>query len=71
MGRFFLILYHYFGKHKKLFYAGVIAIFGISVFLALKLNYEEDIIKFIPKDKKIDKFNYVMQNLNLGLCFGF
>jgi len=64
MGRFFLILYYYFSKHKILFFSGVIVIFGVSVFLALKLNYEEDIIKFIPKDKKIDKFNYVMQNLN-------
>jgi len=64
MGRLFLILYHHFNKHRPLFFTGVIVLFLIAVFLASKLNFEEDIIKFIPKDKKIDKFNYVMQNLN-------
>ena len=47
MGRLFLILYHHFNKHRPLFFTGVIVLFLIAVFLASKLNFEEDIIELV------------------------
>ncbi len=62
MPTFFLFLYRYFNRHKLLFWAIVIATFGLSVFFAVQIKLEEDLSKFIPKDARIDKVTYVFQN---------
>lgn len=64
MGRLFLAIYNFFKLRRIALFSVVILIFALALFLASKLNFEEDIIKFIPKDEKIDKLSYVMQNLN-------
>ena len=65
MSRFLIFLYHYFSKKRILFYLLTGAIFLVSLFFASKIRLEEDITKFIPKSREIDKFNYVLQNFNI------
>lgn len=38
-------------------------LFGACVFFAFQIKLEEDISKFIPNEKSIQKFNYVFSNL--------
>jgi 1-acyl-sn-glycerol-3-phosphate acyltransferase len=58
-------IYRFFRKHKALFLAGLIGILGFAGYFGSKIQLEEDITRFIPKDPKIDKINFVLQNLKI------
>nr|AUN35625.1 1-acyl-sn-glycerol-3-phosphate acyltransferase [uncultured bacterium] len=62
MVKFFTNIYTYFKKRRIAFYTIFTCCFLIVGFFASKVNFEEDISKILPKDKKIDKLNEVFQN---------
>lgn len=62
MENFFIRIYHYFEKRRTVFFIFLIGCFLLAAFFALRLRFEEDISKILPKDKKIEKLNQVFQN---------
>ncbi|MFT3909599.1 MAG: MMPL family transporter [Ferruginibacter sp.] len=62
MGNVFVSIYNYFKKRRPAFFIFFTSIFLLVGFFAIKVNFEEDISKILPKDKKIEKLNEVFQN---------
>jgi 1-acyl-sn-glycerol-3-phosphate acyltransferase len=62
MEKIFLRIYNYFENRRTAFWIWFIASFGIIIFFAAQIHFEEDISKVLPKDKKIEKLNQVFQN---------
>jgi 1-acyl-sn-glycerol-3-phosphate acyltransferase len=58
-------LYTFFQKHKLLLFAITILLTAVFVYFSAKLRLEEDITRFIPKDKKTDEINFTLQNLKI------
>jgi len=60
-----LRLYSFFHRHKPLLAVLVIILLLVFGYFSSKLKLEEDITKFLPKDKKIDEVNFILQNLKI------
>lgn len=60
-----LRLYNFFQRHKALLFGSVTALLLLFMYFSSKLKMEEDITKFLPKDKKIDEVNFILQNLKI------
>ncbi len=58
-------LFRFLRRHKLVFFIGVISIMVASGYFGSRITLEEDITRFIPKDPKIDKINFVLQNLKI------
>ena len=58
-------LYKFFKRHRILLLVLVILAFGSTIYFGTKIKLEEDINKFIPKDKKIDEINFVLNNIKI------
>jgi len=62
MEKIFTRIYYYFKDHQPvLFVSFIISFVGIA-FFASRIHFEEDISKFLPHDKKMEKLNEVFQN---------
>lgn len=46
----FIAIYHFFRKHKAVFYTVLTALFAVSAFFASKVRFEENINSFLPDD---------------------
>ena len=62
MENFFIGIYDFFEKHRKVFYTFFILNFLLIGYFALQVRFEEDISKILPKDKRTEKLNQVFQN---------
>jgi len=62
MTQFFLGLYDFFEKRKLLFWSVFTLIMSLLAFSASQIKMEEDVTKFFPDDKRVEKLNYVFQN---------
>src|ERR1700712_774799 len=62
MANLFIRIYNYFEKHRNAFYLSLLFSFAAVTWFALKVKFEEDISKVLPKDKKTEKLNEVFQN---------
>ncbi|AYL98016.1 trifunctional MMPL family transporter/lysophospholipid acyltransferase/class I SAM-dependent methyltransferase [Mucilaginibacter celer] len=62
MEKILIGIYNYFNARKPLFYVVFAASFLFVGFFASRIKFEEDISKVLPKDKKIEKLNYIFQN---------
>ncbi|MES2590675.1 MAG: 1-acyl-sn-glycerol-3-phosphate acyltransferase [Bacteroidota bacterium] len=60
-----LRIYNYFQRNRILLFVLVCIALLTTTYFATKIRLEEDINKFIPKDKKIDEINFVLQNLKI------
>lgn len=60
-----LRLYTFFQRHRILLFSSVLILLIALGYFSSKLKPEEDITKFIPKDKKIDEINFILQNLKI------
>jgi hypothetical protein len=60
-----ILLYRFFQKHKGLFLSCVLVCLAFSAYFGSRIQLEEDITRFIPKDPKTDKINFVLQNLKI------
>lgn len=60
-----LNIYRYFQRRRWVLLLLVIVVFAITGWFATKIKLEEDINKFIPKDKSVDEINFVLQNLKI------
>ena len=58
-------IYKYFQRHRILLFVIVLSAFAFTAYFSTKIKLEEDINKFIPKDKKTDEINFVLQNLKI------
>lgn len=58
-------IYSFFKGNRKLLFAIVVSAFAITAYYGSKIKFEENINKFIPKDKKVDEINFVLQNLKI------
>ena len=63
MEAIFNYIYDFFEKRKPLFYAVFVMLFLLFGFFCLRVKFEEDISRILPKkDRKIEKLNEVFQN---------
>ena len=62
MEKFFIRIYSYFKNHRPVLFISFILSFGLIIFFALRIHFEEDISTILPHDKKIEKLNEVFQN---------
>jgi 1-acyl-sn-glycerol-3-phosphate acyltransferase len=62
MEKILVSIYNYFNTRKPLFYTVFVLSFVLVGFFASRIRFEEDISKVLPKDKKIEKLNYIFQN---------
>ena len=46
----FIAIYHFFRKHKAVFYTVLTALFAVSAFFASEVRFEENINSFLPDD---------------------
>lgn len=60
-----LTIYRFFQKHKFLLLCIVVALLAVFTWFGSKVKVEEDITKFIPKDKKTDEINLTLQNMKI------
>lgn len=61
MGSLFIWFYRFGKNHRLAFWAIIISIFLSSVFLASKIQFEEDITKVMPVDERIAEINQVIE----------
>ncbi len=64
MGEIFFKIYQFFFSHKAVFVGFVLISFLASLFLASKIQYEENIAKLLPDYKNMDKLSLVYRNNN-------
>lgn len=57
------IVYLFFSKRKLVFTIFVIAVCGLLGYYASKIQLDEDITRFVPKDKNTTSINSILQNL--------
>ncbi|MCX6204767.1 MAG: MMPL family transporter, partial [Bacteroidetes bacterium] len=57
-----LKLFIFFRKNRVLFFLTLGLCFIVPLYFALQINFEEDIAKVLPKDKKIEKLSEIFQN---------
>ncbi|HTJ51700.1 MAG TPA: 1-acyl-sn-glycerol-3-phosphate acyltransferase [Cyclobacteriaceae bacterium] len=62
MDRLFIAIYNYFIGRKAVFYLLFFGLFALVTLGAIKIDLEEDVSKFFPKDKKVEKLNEIFQN---------
>ena len=55
-------IYNFFETHGLAFRVITISVFACMLYLAFKINLEEDITKALPQDYKIEKVNTIIQN---------
>ncbi|PBQ31199.1 glycerol acyltransferase [Sphingobacteriaceae bacterium] len=60
-----LRLYNFFQRHKALLFSSLVLLFLTFGYFSSQIEMEEDITKFIPKDKKLDEVNFILQNLKI------
>ena len=66
MHRFFIFLYYLIAKNRILSIAAALGIATMCLFLASKINFEEDINQIIPKNEKSDLTAKVLKQLNFS-----
>jgi uncharacterized protein len=62
MEKILISIYTFFEKRRVAFFITLVASFLLLGFFAMQVQFEEDIAKILPKDKRIDKLNEVFQN---------
>lgn len=62
---FALKVYRFLHRFRYLLFTAVFALSMSFLYFSSKLKLEEDITKFIPKDKKLDEINFAMQNIKI------
>lgn len=60
-----LSIYRFFQKHKFLLLSIVTGLLALFVYFSSKVKIEEDITKFIPRDKKTDEINLTLKNMKI------
>jgi hypothetical protein len=64
MSSIFNGLYEIFQKFRISLIFLILFIFGLSIYFATKIKFEEDITGMLPSDKNIQKISLVSQNIN-------
>ncbi len=60
MKQIFIFLYSFFQKNTTFFWISLFLVFGISLFFAFNIKFEQDISRMIPFDSKIEAMNDVL-----------
>lgn len=62
MDRVFISFHNYFRKRRLLFFAGLFAVFGILLWGASKVEFDEDISKLIPSSAQNEKLQQIIES---------
>jgi 1-acyl-sn-glycerol-3-phosphate acyltransferase len=62
MEKALLAINSYFAQNRRVFYLVFGAVFAVITFFGLRVKFEEDISKIIPRDKTTDKLNEIFEN---------
>ena len=65
MSPIFIAIYRFFQNHKGILYSSMLLLFAVMGYFSLKINYQEDITKFIPNSADSQRINAVFQNLKV------
>ena len=66
MAKFFCGIYDFFRKHLSLLWIILSLSVVVFVFFASRVNFEEDIAKFLPKSEHSDDISYVINNAGIS-----
>ena len=61
--RILLFIYDYLQKHRIVCFASLIALMGVLVLSALRLDFKEDITDFLPTDKNYQESMKIYQEI--------
>jgi uncharacterized protein len=61
----FLLIYDYFKKNRVVLYGLLAALFTFFFVCSFQITLEEDVSRFFPNNKKVEKLNQVFQNSKL------
>lgn len=61
MEKIFIHIYDFFARRRAVFFGCLIGSFLLAGYFASRVQFEEDISRILPKDKKIEKLNEVFQ----------
>ena len=64
MNTFFLKIYDVLGRHKVMTVVLMLAFVAAFVAMALRVDYEEDISKFLPQNEQNEKYADVYRQIN-------
>ena len=62
MGRILIQIYNFFENNRRALLITFAASFLLLGYFAIRIKFEEDISKILPKDKKTEKLNEIFQN---------
>jgi len=62
MEQLLISIYNFFERKRLAFFTILIASFLLLGYFAMRVRFEEDIAKILPKDKKVEKLTEVFQN---------
>ena len=70
---FFLFIHRVLAAHRRLATAGLLLLVAVFAALALRINYEEDISRFLPTDESQQAYQQAVEQLNsqnrIVVCF--
>ena len=61
-----LSAYHFFTKRRRLLFLCTLLIFGLFAYLGAGLQFQEDILSFLPKDERSGQISYVYRNVSIA-----
>jgi uncharacterized protein len=62
----FLILYRFFKKNRTAFRVTLLLLFTLLALGSWRIELEEDVTKFFPDDRRVEKLNYIFRNSKLS-----
>jgi uncharacterized protein len=62
----FLFIYKFLSRSRGLFWSIFLVTIVLLTFLASRVTLEEDISKFFPNDRRVEKLNYIFENSRLS-----
>lgn len=66
MNNIFYLLYVFFNRHKKIFFAAFFTLLAISLYFVCRIKLHEDIMGVIPKNKEVNQVNKAFEDFRLG-----
>jgi len=66
MQSIFVVLFKYFERHPKRYWACLIFIFSFCIFFASKIHFEQDVNKMIPHNPSLEAMNSVLNKTKTG-----
>jgi 1-acyl-sn-glycerol-3-phosphate acyltransferase len=66
MQTIFVSIFRYFERRPKVYWACLLFVFGLSIYGAVRIRFDQDIYKMIPHDPAIEAMNNVLNKTKTG-----